>query len=330
MGGVVCGPPAPLSYSHTVFPERGPKFPGDPAEPELPTGPAPTPRATPQQKSEPHELNHLCPPLTLCGAPIHQPSFPVSAPSALPRPLLGRGDEGEWGREGLLTVAVAASSSSATLQPACSRPRPSTWHCSTTSSPTSTEALGIWIFSLGTSDGPECSRGVRAGPGLRTLPRRPLPHPPQSLSCPVAMPPALSPPSNRLLPMPVPQPLSALASQALLDALFPSTWPFPSLFYHLQHLPQLVLDKRTRGPCPGHRSFCSRTLPSPSSSQRSSQCRAQEQSRGFPDRTLEDVGDTKRGREGAGVGPEEPPRMRATVSGVQSGSRLSKGEGVGT
>lgn len=66
----------------------------------------------------------------------------------------------------------------------------------------------------------------------------------------------------------------------------PSMQLLPSPLRHLPHLPQLALANRARGPCPGHCSFWARTPPSPSSSQRSSQCRAQEQRRGFPARTL--------------------------------------------
>ena len=89
--------------------------------------------------------------------------FPVPCPG-----LKWEGGVQEQGGRGLLTITVADSSRSMRIQPACSRPCPSTWHCSNTSSPTSTEPLGIWIFSSGSPGGPSCPRGVRAGRGLRT------------------------------------------------------------------------------------------------------------------------------------------------------------------
>ena len=46
-------------------------------------------------------------------------------------------------------MTVADPSSSVRIQSACSKSCPSTWHCSNTSAPTSTEALDIWIFSVG-------------------------------------------------------------------------------------------------------------------------------------------------------------------------------------
>lgn len=50
----------------------------------------------------------------------------------------------------LLTFIVTVPSSSVRIQPDCCRACPSTWHCRNTSSPTSTESLGIWIFTEGT------------------------------------------------------------------------------------------------------------------------------------------------------------------------------------
>ena len=212
----------------------------------------------------------------------------------------GGGDDGE-----LLTITVADPSSSARIQPACSKPCPSTWHCSNTSAPTSTEALDIWIFSVGSPG----ARGVLE-PGEA------------SKSCLGTL--ILPPPSPVTLPLPLNlQFLPALCPSPPFRARPPSPAQcppprgalFPSPSHHLQHLPQLALDMRARGPCPGHCSFCSRTPPRPSSSQRCSQSRAQEQCRGFPDRTL------------VGVGEERESGGRADVKEVlqQEGVQLDSG-----
>lgn len=130
--------------------------------------PRPVPGAAPRLSLSPEGLHRLCPSLALCVL-LYSCLFPF-VPHALRRSLLGAGGRG-GARAGLLTVSRADSSSSVKIQPAPSRSRPSTWHCSSMSSPTSTVALGIQIFSMGTTGGPACPRWVRAGSGFKTPPQ---------------------------------------------------------------------------------------------------------------------------------------------------------------
>lgn len=94
----------------------------------------------------------------------------------------------------------------------------------------------------------------------------------------------------------------------------------PPALVPLRALPQLALDRLARGPSGRHCSSCSRTRPSPSSSQRRSQCRAQEQFRRFPDSTL------RRGH-GGRAGPA--PGRGAGGGRGQTAAWASRGEGAG-
>lgn len=173
----------------------------------------------------PMHLNHLCPSTFLYVLLIHSLFFCLCPPcSAQDSPgERGRGSNGE----GLLTVTVADSSSSVKIQPACFRPCPSTWHCNHTLSPTSTEALGIWTFTMGTPGHPGCPRGVREGSGLRTLPQSSAPSPNflSDPSPPLATLPNLQ--SPQLLPMPLPRCLSGLPPSSALCPL-PASSSFPA------------------------------------------------------------------------------------------------------
>lgn len=127
--------------------------------------------------------------------------------------------------------------------------------------------------------------------------------------------------SPQLLPMPIPQASFSAAPPPQLCSV-PSSQACSSLSQPLkrpQHLPQLVLDMWAKDPCPRHWSFW--TPPSPSSSQRCSQLRAQEQRRGFPDRALGVGGIPRESGEGRG-GP------RATLNEARSKRECDQQRGM--
>lgn len=63
--------------------------------------------------------------------------------------------------KGLLTITMADDFSSTSFQPAF-KFRPSTWHCSDTLFPTSTETLDTWTFNVGNSGGQGCQKACES------------------------------------------------------------------------------------------------------------------------------------------------------------------------